>query len=154
MISVARVLYNLLVGGLHIFNIALSSQITFKMASTTFENTVSAVSSLLHTPIVEKQDVKTELNYWAPRKNRQETVDFTQPGGELRFQELEALQDKKTVLIRDVRGNMSDYTLEKNGFQYVIHEFSGVDDWSDEEIVKTVHIPEAEKLVQKMFVTQ
>jgi hypothetical protein len=124
------------------------------MASTTLEKTVSAAASLFHTPSVEKQDVKTELNYWAPRKNRQETVDFTQPGGELRFQELEALQEKKNVLVRDIRGNMSDYTLEKNGFQYVVHEFSAVEDWSDEEIVKAVHIPEAEKLVQKMFVTQ
>lgn len=148
----------MLVGSLHTFNFAIYSLflriLLFKMAPITLENTTAAVSSLPHTPIVEKQDVRTELNYWTPRKERQETVDFTQPGGELRYQELEALQDNRKVLIRDVRGNITDYTLEKNGFQYVVHEFSAVDNWSDEETVKTVHIPEAEKLVQKMFVTQ
>lgn len=123
------------------------------MASTTLTETVSAAASSFHTPIAEKQDVKTELNYWLPRTNRQETVDFTQPDAEVRFQELEALQENKNVLIRDIRGNISDYTLEKNGFQYVVHEFSTVD-WNDEERLKAVHIPEAEKLVQKMFVTQ
>ncbi|KAL1962580.1 hypothetical protein VTN77DRAFT_9373 [Rasamsonia byssochlamydoides] len=97
-----------------------------------------------------KKDIQTELVYWKRLEGRSATIDFTQPGGEQRFAELATYEERHPVRIHDIRGEESNYTLDKNGFQYVRHDVPELDDWSDEEKVKEILIPKTEELVRQV----
>lgn len=102
--------------------------------------------------VPSKRDVQTELVYWKRLEDRSVVTDFTQPGGEQRFEEQQAYNEKHPVQIHDIRGEEANYTLEKNGFQYVRHDVPELDDWSDEEKVKAILIPKTEELVRQVYV--
>ncbi|KAJ9297871.1 hypothetical protein DTO271G3_4092 [Paecilomyces variotii] len=97
-----------------------------------------------------KRDVTTELVYWKPIPGKVISTDFTTPGGEERFNALESLRATHRVTIHDIRGQENDFTLDRNGFQYIRHEVPGLKDRSNEDAVAALLIPETETLVQKL----
>lgn len=99
-----------------------------------------------------KRNVQTELAYWRQVPGQKVVNDFTQPDGEKGYAEMTKYDDRHEVIIHDIRGEESDFTLDRNGFQYVKHDVPELDDWSDEAKVKQVLIPATEKLVQQLYV--
>ncbi|KAJ9197001.1 hypothetical protein DTO166G4_2598 [Paecilomyces variotii] len=97
-----------------------------------------------------RRDVTTELVYWKPAPGKVISTDFTTPGGEERFNALESLRTTHPVTIHDIRGQENDFTLDRNGFQYIHHEVPGLKDCSNEDLVAALLIPETETLVQKL----
>lgn len=95
----------------------------------------------------EKRSIETDLNYWKPVENQRVEADFTSPEAAKVHEELAKLIETHKVLIHDIRGEESNYTLDTNGFQYVQHDVPELDDWSDEQKVTKVLIPATEKLV-------
>ncbi|GAD99961.1 conserved hypothetical protein [Paecilomyces variotii No. 5] len=69
-----------------------------------------------------RRDISTELVYW----------------------------DSVPVTIRDVRGRETEFTLDRNGFQYIHHEVPGLENCSGEDEIVALLFPETEKLVQKL----
>jgi hypothetical protein len=98
----------------------------------------------------EKHNVLTELNYWKRLDNPLVSIDFSTPGAQDRYNELSKLDEAHKVLIHDVRGKESKYTLERNGFQYVQHDVREVKDWSNHEQVQEVLVPASEALVKQV----
>lgn len=120
------------------------------MASLT-STTITTPSFLDTTPqSVEKRDVQTDLTYWKPQESNSVAVDVASPGVEERLNDLTKLNSTHKVLIHDVRGEESKYTLHRNGFQYVHHHVEEVKDWSNEEHVTEVLLPATEQLVKQM----
>lgn len=80
--------------------------------------------------------------------------DFDRPETEGRYQAA-ARRTKRLTPIKDVRGHESDYTLFRNGFQYVQH-FLPAEDRArplvvmTEEEIGSVLVPHTEELVMKM----
>ena len=95
----------------------------------------------------EKRSIETDLNYWKPVEHQRVEVDITGPDAATVHEELSKLVETHKVLIHDVRGEESNYSLDTNGFQYVHHDVPELDDWSDEQKVTKVLIPATEKLV-------
>lgn len=55
------------------------------------------------------------------------------------------------VRITDVTGRESDFSLEKNGFQFVLYKSTTTEeDFDNEEYVTKTYYPEIEKLVKEM----
>lgn len=44
--------------------------------------------------------------------------------------------EKHPVRVQYIRGQETSFTLEQNGFQYVWHEMSGLENAGDDEVVK------------------
>lgn len=59
--------------------------------------------------------------------------------------------DCREVEINDIRGNMNFYHLEEHGFQVLQHT-SSVDDFNDEDAIKSTYYREIEELLIKRFV--
>ena len=57
-------------------------------------------------------------------------------------------KESRKVLIKDVRNDISDFTLEKHGFEYVNHEVPQAH-FVNEESIKAVHYPEIEAFIAK-----
>lgn len=57
--------------------------------------------------------------------------------------------DSRKVQIRDVRPSVTDFKLEKHGFEYVKYDVPG-DHVSDENAITSVYYPEMEELVKKL----
>jgi hypothetical protein len=64
----------------------------------------------------------------------------------------QVLAKRHKVQVQDIRGQESSYTLDKNGFVYLLHEMPELARVSDEEYVKEAIIPETESLVRKTSV--
>ncbi|KAJ6191293.1 hypothetical protein N7519_001314 [Penicillium mononematosum] len=80
-------------------------------------------------------------------------VDFTEgkpEDKEDKPKETEVLAERHKVQVQDIRGQESSYTLDKNGFVYLLHEMPELGRVSDEEYVKETIIPETESLVRKI----
>ncbi|OBT54233.1 hypothetical protein VE04_10314 [Pseudogymnoascus sp. 24MN13] len=122
------------------------------MATTLTPTTAITSTSIVDTESVgeEKRDITTLLNYWKRLENRSISVDFSTPGAQERLDQLSNLNEAHTVLIHDVRGDESKYTLERNGFQYVHHHVKELEDCSNEEQVREVLLPATEELVKQI----
>lgn len=98
----------------------------------------------------EKHDITTELTYWKRLEHPLVSIDFTAPEAKQRYSELSKLDQPHNVVIHDVRGDESKYTLEHQGFQYVEHKVTELKDWSNKDEVTAVLIPATEQLVKEM----
>ncbi|KKK12514.1 hypothetical protein P175DRAFT_0483398 [Aspergillus ochraceoroseus IBT 24754] len=96
------------------------------------------------------KDVEANLVYSEVLEGQKLEIDFRQPDGEQRFAQLSKFDQTHPTIIHDIRGEESNYTLDKNGFQYVHHEIEGFDEWSNEERVKEVLVPKTEELVRQI----
>jgi hypothetical protein len=59
--------------------------------------------------------------------------------------------DRREVVINDIRGKEDVYQLEEHGFQVLQHT-SSLDDFADENTVKSAYYLEMEELLLKRFV--
>jgi hypothetical protein len=102
---------------------------------------------------VGKRDVIAALTYWRRIPGQSVTTDFTTPGGEQRFAELDRYDETHTSLIHDIRDHEDEYTLQKNGFQYVRHQVHGFDRSMSENEIERLLVPATQKLVEELYIT-
>lgn len=122
------------------------------MATTITSTTAVTRTSFVDTEALgeEKRNITTLLNYWKRLETPSVSVDFSAPGAQERLDGLSNLDDAHRVLIHDVRGEESKYTLEHNGFQYVHHHVKELEGCSNEEQLREVLLPATEELVKQM----
>jgi hypothetical protein len=89
--------------------------------------------------------VKAELNYLAPTPQRPRTYTYTPPEG---VPQTTVVNEPHTVTISDARPILAELSLDREGFSLVRHR-SAVGDFYDEEEVKRVYYPEAERLLKE-----
>lgn len=95
--------------------------------------------------------VDTELMFWrATGGDNRVQVDFTNGNPEEGVKAMHAYDQMHHVRVKDLRGQESTFTLDKNGFAYVSHEMPG--DATDEEQVKGIIIPQTEEIVRQVSV--
>jgi len=85
--------------------------------------------------------VEGELNYLKPGKEKPRTYAFEQPGGAIN-----PAHEPRKVRIHDMRPVAIQLSLEREGFELVSHR-SAVDEFTDEEQLRRIYYPEAERLV-------
>lgn len=90
--------------------------------------------------------VKAELNYLAPTRERPRTYTFDPPAGVPRTT---TVNDPHEVVIIDVRRVLADLSLDGEGFALLKHA-SAVGDFYDDDEVKRVYYPEAERLLREV----
>jgi hypothetical protein len=101
----------------------------------------------LHTPQVEVlSSVKAELNYLAPTDERPRTYTFEPPPG---VPWTTMVNEPHGVPVRDARPILSDITVDTQGFGLVRHS-SAVRNFYDDEEVKQIYYPEAERLLKDL----
>lgn len=89
---------------------------------------------------VEPHDVNVDIHYTKqPDDGARITIEALHSSDE-------KFRDIRKTLVKDVRRNVADYTLEKNGFQYVQHEVPQ-EHLKDDETIKAVHYPEIEAMI-------
>jgi len=87
--------------------------------------------------------ILADLNYIAPTREKPRTYTYDPPAGVPRTT---VINETHTVHIADARPIIGDVTLDGEGFGLVTQP-SAVRDFYDDEQVRTVYYPEAEKLI-------
>ncbi|KIM92869.1 hypothetical protein OIDMADRAFT_138871 [Oidiodendron maius Zn] len=95
----------------------------------------------------ERHDILAELNYWKDVGNTSVLVDFNTPGAQERYNDLLKLDQAHSVMVHDVRGEESKYTIDRHGFQYVQHEVKDMGNLSNDEEVIAVLLTATEQLI-------
>jgi hypothetical protein len=90
--------------------------------------------------------VTAELNYLAPTGERPRTYTYDPPSGAPRTTVVNAPHE---VAIANARGILAELTLDEEGFGLVQHK-SAVRDFYDDEEVKGVYYPEAERILKDL----
>ncbi|KAI9928687.1 hypothetical protein ASPWEDRAFT_168660 [Aspergillus wentii DTO 134E9] len=101
------------------------------------------------TSLDTKRHVQTDMVFRKRTASQHDTIDFTKTSPEQFEVNMKDNQEKRPVLVHDVRGEESSFTLDTNGFQYVRHEVPGLEDWNEEQIRQSL-IPATEDLVRKV----
>src|SRR5262249_29425808 len=89
--------------------------------------------------------VKAELNYLAPTTQRPRTYTYSPPPEGV--PQTTAVNEPHTMTISDARPILAQLSLDREGFG-LVHQRSAVRDFYDEEEVKRVYYPEAERLLK------
>lgn len=90
--------------------------------------------------------LEADLNYLAPGVERPRTYTFAPPAGEPRTNRT---SQPHRVAIRDLRAVADEISLDREGFA-VIEQHSAVTDFEDEDQVREVYHPEAERLIKEL----
>ncbi|KAF2464587.1 uncharacterized protein BDR25DRAFT_271583 [Lindgomyces ingoldianus] len=98
----------------------------------------------------ETDIISTTLTFWKNLTSPPAPLDFTQPGTEKIFDDLNKLNETVPIMIHDIRGCESNFSLEKNGFQYVDHDIPGLEKCKTDDEIREVLIPATEELVKKI----
>ena len=88
--------------------------------------------------------VTADLNYLAPSRNRPRTYTFEPPPGEPKTN---TVPEPHALPIHDVRPIAESVSLDREGFA-LVRQDSAVRDFYDDEEVKRVYYPEAERLIK------
>jgi hypothetical protein len=94
--------------------------------------------------LTELPSVEAELNYLVPMAERPRYYAFDPPAGTPRSN---STHEAHRVAIRDVRPIASSVALDSVGFGVVEHR-SAVRDFQDEDAIRRVYYPEAERLLK------
>jgi hypothetical protein len=89
--------------------------------------------------------IKAELNYLAPTRAKPRTYTYDPPAGEPRTT---TINEPHSVRISDARPILSEVSLDEEGFGLVQHK-SAVRDFYDEDEVRGVYYPEAERILKE-----
>ena len=97
-----------------------------------------------HSDVIERlPHVEGVLNYLRPTADKPRTYAFElPPGGPL----ANPVNEPHTVPIRDVRPVAELMSLDREGFALVSHR-SAVTDFADEDQLRRIYYPEAERLI-------
>lgn len=97
--------------------------------------------------------IDTDLCFWRRLDvDNGVQVDLTKGKPDDKLKKMQVLAEMHKVQVQDIRGQESSYTLDKNGFVYLLHEMPELARVSDKEHVKDTIIPQTESLVRKMSV--
>jgi len=96
--------------------------------------------------VLPPQGIPTILNYYAPiGEEAPYTYVHDPPAG---TEKTNIGADPHPVVVHDARGHEADFSLDKNGFQYVKH-VSQEKDFLDDEKIKEVYYKEVEDILKK-----
>lgn len=96
--------------------------------------------------VLPPRDVPTTLNYYTPiGKEAPYQYVLDPPAG---TEKNNIGLDPHPVVVHDARGRESEFSLDKNGFQFVKHD-SQEKEFTDEERIKEVYYKEVEELLKK-----
>ena len=96
--------------------------------------------------VLTPNDIHTTLNYYAPIGSEAPfQYVYGAPEGEPSHN---IGTNPQPAVIHDTRGRESEYTLDKNGFQFVKHE-SKEKDFTDNERIEKEYYKEVEELLKK-----
>lgn len=90
--------------------------------------------------------VRADLNYWAPSNVRPRTYAYEPPNGEPKTT---IVPEPHALPIYNTRSILDNLSLDKEGFA-LARQKSGVKDFYDDEDVKNVYYPEAERLLKEV----
>jgi hypothetical protein len=99
---------------------------------------------LQHEKIAALPFVTADLNYLAPPLDRPRTYTFEPPSGEPRSN---IVPEPHGVPVHDIRPISETVSLDREGFA-LVRQQSAVKDFYDEDEVKRVYYPEAERLIK------
>src|SRR5258708_32882460 len=88
--------------------------------------------------------VTADLNYLAPALDRPRTYTFEPPSGEPRSN---IVPEPHSLPIHDIRPISETVSLDREGFA-LVRQNSSVKDFYDEDEVRSVYYPEAERLIK------
>ncbi|KAJ6137295.1 hypothetical protein N7471_003781 [Penicillium samsonianum] len=95
--------------------------------------------------------IDTDLCFWRRLDvDNGVQVDLTKGKPDDKLKKMQVLAEMHKVQVQDIRGQESSYTLDKNGFVYLLHEMPELARVSDKEHVKDTIIPQTESLVRKI----
>ncbi|MDB5617730.1 CmcJ/NvfI family oxidoreductase [Tardiphaga sp.] len=90
--------------------------------------------------------VTADVNYLAPTNGRPRTYTFEPPAGEPRSN---VVPEPHAVPIHDARPGSDRFTIDEHGFA-LVRQHSAVADFYDDDNVKSVYYPEAERLLKEI----
>ncbi|KAL7280146.1 hypothetical protein PYCCODRAFT_1359188 [Trametes coccinea BRFM310] len=97
--------------------------------------------------VLTPHDVPTTLNYYAPIGDEAPYQYVEEPPKDTPPNNIGT--DPRTVLVHDARGHEDEFTLDKNGFQYV--KWPSVEkEFDDDERIKAQYYPEVEEILKKV----
>ncbi|PSN72452.1 hypothetical protein BS50DRAFT_658372 [Corynespora cassiicola Philippines] len=94
--------------------------------------------------------IKASLNYHDRKAGLVDVLDFTKPGTEKTFEEYQNMVEEVPTAFHDARGKEDQYTLHKNGFQYVKDPVAGLQDANSEDEIRDILLPATEDLVKRV----
>jgi hypothetical protein len=95
--------------------------------------------------------VETFLTYWDAVSPAAVAIDFTKPGGEAEYAELQSKRSSRPVQIIDVRQTTQSFALEVNGFQYLDHNIPGLNACMTEQEIIDKTVPATEIMVRDRY---
>jgi hypothetical protein len=106
---------------------------------------VSAQAATINAPGFDLPHVDADLHYLTPMTERPRNFTFDPPPGVPRSN---SGNEAHRLPIYSVRGIAPEVSLDREGFE-LLHHSSSVRDFYDEDEVRTVYYPEAERLIAK-----
>jgi hypothetical protein len=107
------------------------------------DTAVSAHAAVIDKPTHDLPHVEADLHYLSPMPERPRNYTFDPPLGVPRSN---TVHETHRVSIHSVRGNKPEVSLDREGFELTRHS-STVRDFYDDDEVRTVYYPEAERLI-------
>ncbi|KAF1956730.1 hypothetical protein CC80DRAFT_472410 [Byssothecium circinans] len=92
--------------------------------------------------------IQTKLRYHYDKEDQVDVLDFTKPGTEEQFERYQTWVEEILTPIHDAR--QKQYTLDKNGFQYVKDPVPGLDKATSEDEIRNILLPATESLVKRL----
>jgi hypothetical protein len=89
--------------------------------------------------------VTADFNYLTPSRNRPRTYTFEPPPGELKSN---IVPESHSLPVYDVRKVGETVSLDREGFA-LVRQHSAVNDFYDDDDVKAIYYPEAERLIKQ-----
>jgi hypothetical protein len=107
------------------------------------DTAVSAHAAIIDKPTHDLLHVEADLHYLSPMPERPRNYTFDPPLGVPRSN---TVHEAHPVSIRSLRGKSPEASLDREGFELTRHT-SAVRDFYDENEIRTVYYPEAERLI-------
>lgn len=104
------------------------------------------IAAMATAAVLTPHDVPTTLNYYQPIGDEAPYQYVYEPPTDKPSHNIGS--DPHSVVVHDVRGRESEFTLDKNGFQFVKHE-SAEKDFTDHEKIEHEYYKEVEELLKK-----
>ena len=96
--------------------------------------------------VLTPRDVPTTLNYFKALTDEPPHRYVVPPEGK---PATNVGSNPQPALVHDVRGREAEFSLDKNGFQYV-HWPSVEKDFTDDEVIKAKYYPEVERILKQV----
>lgn len=110
------------------------------------ENTPTSATQVM----TNVKHVDAELSFWRRSDDQPVIADFTKGRPEECMASMDRMNETHCVHVQDIRGREAQFTLDRHGFQYVLHDMPELDGIVDEAHVKTVIVPKTEQLVREV----